>query len=214
MTDSAGVVRWSADYKPFGEVNITTSDITNNLRFPGQYYDAETGLNYNYYRDYHSGLGRYIEADPLGQNGDIGLYPYAKSNPLLYIDILGLKCCPKNEADYIRKRIKELEGRGDRTAGKIDFAVTECRIRKDPKTGNPKPTGITTEQSPLTDCQRECVMAHEGIHQKQCEALGPGMYIWKTLVSRSEMEEIPYAIELLCYKRLESKINEKCEDCK
>jgi hypothetical protein len=41
LTDSNGTVVWAADYKPFGEATIT-----NNLRFPGQYYDAETGLNY------------------------------------------------------------------------------------------------------------------------------------------------------------------------
>ena len=44
MTDGSGAVVWSADYKPFGEVNITTNTITNNLRFPGQCHDAETGL--------------------------------------------------------------------------------------------------------------------------------------------------------------------------
>ncbi len=53
MTDSTGAVVWSAEYKPFGEATITVG--TNNLRLPGQYYDVETGLNYNYYRDNHSG---------------------------------------------------------------------------------------------------------------------------------------------------------------
>jgi YD repeat-containing protein len=38
MTDASGVVVWVADYKPFGEATITVSSITNNLRFPGQYY--------------------------------------------------------------------------------------------------------------------------------------------------------------------------------
>jgi len=37
-----------------------------NLRFPGQYYDRETGLHYNYFRDYDPGTGRYIESDPMG----------------------------------------------------------------------------------------------------------------------------------------------------
>ena len=64
MTDSSGAVVWSADYKPFGEATVTVSTITNNLRFPGQYYDAETGLNYNYFRDYNPALGRYVEGDP------------------------------------------------------------------------------------------------------------------------------------------------------
>ncbi|RLE48738.1 MAG: hypothetical protein DRJ18_01365 [Candidatus Methanomethylicota archaeon] len=41
------------------------STVGNNFRFPGQYYDQETGLHYNYFRDYHPGIGRYIEPDPL-----------------------------------------------------------------------------------------------------------------------------------------------------
>ncbi len=63
MTDSTGTVVWSADYKPFGEATVTISTITNNLRFPGQYFDAETGLNYNYYRDYNTQIGRYTTVD-------------------------------------------------------------------------------------------------------------------------------------------------------
>lgn len=65
MTDSTGAIVWSADYKPFGEATVIISTITNNLRFPGQYFDAETGLNYNFFRDYNPTIGKYIEADPL-----------------------------------------------------------------------------------------------------------------------------------------------------
>jgi RHS repeat-associated protein len=93
MTDGSGVVRWSADYKPFGEATIdqTVSTITNNLRFPGQYYDAETGLNYNYYRDYNPVIGRYIESDPLGiARSRNHLYVYVSNNPLRFKDPLGL----------------------------------------------------------------------------------------------------------------------------
>ena len=42
-----------------------------NLRFPGQYYDAETGLHYNYFRDYEPGTGRYVESDPIGFAGGV-----------------------------------------------------------------------------------------------------------------------------------------------
>ena len=90
MTDSSGTVVWSADYKPFGEATVTISTITNNLRFPGQYYDAETGLNYNYYRDYNPTIGRYIEADRIGLLGGINLFVYAGSNSVNYGDPLGL----------------------------------------------------------------------------------------------------------------------------
>ena len=90
MTDSTGAVVWSADYKPFGEATITVSLITNNLRFPGQYYDQETGLNYNYFRDYNPVIGRYIEADPIGQRGGINPFIYTANNPIRFIDPYGL----------------------------------------------------------------------------------------------------------------------------
>ena len=54
-----------------------------NLRFPGQYYDVETGLNYNYFRDYNPSTGRYIQKDPISfAGGDINLYGYVKENPI------------------------------------------------------------------------------------------------------------------------------------
>jgi len=206
MTDSSGTVVWAADYKPFGEVNITTNTITNNLRFPGQYFDQETTLHYNYYRDYDPAIGRYVEADPLGQKGDFGLYSYAKNNTLIYVDILGLKCCPKDEADYIRSRINELEGNGKGSGNKIELAVTDCRVRFG------KNTGIVTLNPKLTECQKQCVTAHENVHVKQCEELGPVKYGLKKLFYEDDMEKPGYAAELSCYKKLESKINEKC-DC-
>ncbi len=108
MTDASGTVVWAADYKPFGEVNITTNTITNNLRFPGQYFDAETGNFYNYYRDYNPIIGRYLETDPLmlpftyhwrtyfvppyntKTPSKYHVYLYVTNNPLKEVDLLGL----------------------------------------------------------------------------------------------------------------------------
>jgi|SRR5882762_1179197 len=65
-----------------------------NLRFPGQYYRAETGLNQYYFRDYDPQVGRYVESDPMGVNADAGIntFTYARNNPLALIDPDGL--CP------------------------------------------------------------------------------------------------------------------------
>jgi RHS repeat-associated protein len=98
-TSNAAVWSWSPLNDPFGETQpMPTSTITLNNRFPGQIWDAESGLNYNYFRDYDSGTGRYLESDPLGLQGGISTYTYARSTPFMATDFLGLKaqvCCRK-----------------------------------------------------------------------------------------------------------------------
>jgi RHS repeat-associated protein len=59
------------------------------LRFPGQVFDTETGLFYNYFRDYDPQTGRYVQSDPIGLAGGINPYLYA-FDPLRQIDPLGL----------------------------------------------------------------------------------------------------------------------------
>lgn len=60
------------------------------LRFPGQYYDTETGLYYNVNRSYDPSIGRYIESDPMGLGGGINTYGYAMANPMSLADPLDL----------------------------------------------------------------------------------------------------------------------------
>ncbi len=87
--NGAGV--WSGRYNSFGKADIETgSSITNNLRFAGQYFDVETGLNYNCLRYYSPRYGRYFVPDPIGLNGGINLSIYVHNNPVNFIDPLGL----------------------------------------------------------------------------------------------------------------------------
>jgi len=92
LTNQLGTVVWAGDYGVFGEVNLTTNTIENNLRFPGQYYDSETGLHYNYFRDYDPALGRYTQSDPIGLAGGLNTFAYVYANPLKFYDDLGLEC--------------------------------------------------------------------------------------------------------------------------
>jgi len=61
------------------------------MGFPGQYYDQETGLHYNYFRYYDPQTGRYITPDPIGLEGGINLWPYVEGNPVNRIDRKGLQ---------------------------------------------------------------------------------------------------------------------------
>lgn len=90
LTDKEGTVVWSAQYSTFGKADITQATVTNNLRFPGQYFDKETGLHYNQQRYYDPETGRYITADPIGLAGGINLYAYVQNDPVNAVDPTGL----------------------------------------------------------------------------------------------------------------------------
>jgi len=85
---SAGQVVWSASYDSFGNCQVNTASITNNLRFPGQYYDAESGLYYNYHRVYDPSIARYLTIDPQGDV--LNSFSYVINNPLGMSDPVGL----------------------------------------------------------------------------------------------------------------------------
>jgi RHS repeat-associated protein len=94
MTDESAATVWESEYLPFGEAHSVTGSVTNNLRFPGQYFDSETELHYNYFRDYNPVIGRYVEADPIGiKRGENHLFVYVGDNPVNSIDSFGLKKC-------------------------------------------------------------------------------------------------------------------------
>ncbi len=93
--DAAGTIHWRWDSDGYGSAAATEDPDGNgkvtviNLRFPGQYYDQESGLHYNWNRYYSPRLGRYISSDPIGVEGGANSYGYAGGNPLSYFDPTG-----------------------------------------------------------------------------------------------------------------------------
>ncbi|MBF9263518.1 RHS repeat-associated core domain-containing protein [Paracidovorax cattleyae] len=106
LTNTQGQVVWQWLTTGFGEANPTTGftgyaqsgestgrnysePVRFDLRYPGQVWDEETGLNYNLHRYYDPATGRYIQADPIGLEGGWNRFLYAKGNPSSYYDPTG-----------------------------------------------------------------------------------------------------------------------------
>ena len=88
-TDSSQNIAWQASYEPFGAASVSGT-ITQNLRLPGQFFDLESGVNHNGFRNYVPDIGRYAEPDPLGRLGSgNNLYVYVGDNPINLVDPSG-----------------------------------------------------------------------------------------------------------------------------
>jgi RHS repeat-associated protein len=163
-SDHAIVWRWD-EAEAFGatppnEDPNGLGTFTLNMRFPGQVYDRETGLFYNWHRDYRPSDGRYAQADPIGQAGGVNLFIYVGGNPLSFADPTGL------DKTYWRSP----SGRNSWDGG--------------PRNGNwcggnwsggqvPSANGGKDGPAPPLDSMDSCCMVHDQCYAK-CEALPKG----------------------------------------
>jgi RHS repeat-associated protein len=86
------------------------------LRYAGQYFDKETNLRYNLFRDYDPSIARYVESDPIGLEGGLNTYAYVRGNPLVFYDPDGL------EVRFICRRL----GIGERNPFQHCFVYVTC----------------------------------------------------------------------------------------
>ena len=91
MTDESRNIVWQASYLPYGEVRTITGSATLNQRFPGQWFQIETGLSYNWHRHYDPTTGRYLRPDPLGMPDGPSRWAYVGNSPLMKVDPEGLQ---------------------------------------------------------------------------------------------------------------------------
>ena len=157
LTDANQNVVWSWQYGPFGEEPLTmnSNTISQNLRFPGQYYDDETGLHYNFRRYYSPKLGRYLTPDPArGSRKNPQSYnpfPYVANNPIRFIDRWGLmkECGKCGWADCYSNCINKLAPGfseiflSTNVAGNVSLSVADEVLFTLGDIQIPQPTGIS-----------------------------------------------------------------------
>ena len=106
MTDSEGEIVWQATYRSWGTIEqLAVSEVEQNLRFQGQYFDDETGLHYNTFRYYDPEVGRFVTQDPIGLDGGFNLYRYVP-NPTGWIDPWGWECWGTARKNYWKAEAK------------------------------------------------------------------------------------------------------------
>jgi RHS repeat-associated protein len=133
LFDRQGKTVWSALYSSWGETVESLGDgVDCPVRFPGQWFDEETGLHYNRYRYYDPQAGRYISCDPIRTLGGFNLYAYAQ-NPINWFDPGGL--CPTNPG--ASDRLPPLKGK---SAAAIKKILAKAGFTKTSNATNPNET--------------------------------------------------------------------------
>jgi len=187
VDDDAGKVCWSAQIDPYGLAHVDgNSTIEMPLRFPGHYFDAETGLHYNRFRYYTPELGRYIQSDPVGQFGGINLYAYLR-DPLSHVDIDGLMPSGKGGNGTKPKTAKPPSEAlapgcsllGIKGADKMSEAALKAELEKrakameeklrkgDVHVPGPPPPGYKLRQSKVEPCLSVAVDKHGNVFYGQ-----------------------------------------------
>jgi len=198
-TPSDNKLRWRRDVTPFGVGSPNQNPeglgvFVYNLRAPGQLSDPESGLFYNYYRDYDPSTGRYIESDPIGLVGGVNTYAYVVGNPVAFIDPNGLELLWPNPS----RNTVICDGTGS--------MITQLQ-----------------PMSPLNEkCISDCMMLHELKHIDQiiqggrgraCRRAARGMRVQVPAEDIASNERAAYQVERDCLLRRLRSLNE-CDVCK
>ena len=115
--DAQGAVAATYDYSPYGQA-ASTGDLVQPVQWSGEMHDEEPALAYYNYRFYNPKDGRWINRDPIAEEGGWNLYAFVGNASVIYVDYLGLEVEDENDISsgfsglvqcervFIRKELK------------------------------------------------------------------------------------------------------------
>ncbi len=174
LTDSSGAVVWREAHEAFGKAVLDPANtVTFNVRFPGQYFDAESGLHDNRFRTFDPSTGRYISADPIGQAGGFNVLSYVESNPLSFTDPLGLLQFKDGvPRDTVRASVRNQYDLIDSVAINMDVAERTVTSTTDTADGRVAKTKHDTGEAIDLRCQDITDEKQDELGKALADALG------------------------------------------
>ena len=181
MTDATGASVWSAVWLPFGGAYAITGAESNTARFPGQWFQLEAGLHYNWHRHYDPSLGRYTQPDPLGFVDGPSVYGYAGNAPEIFIDPTG----QYSQDPLTTKKPFDIPSGGSGWGGSAGtpWAWTRRPIPVPLPVPNPSPPNPVPELCPPGDCTEA---QHRDLQNRVENACGSA----KSCTAQDSVEEL------------------------
>ena len=175
VADATGTTVWRWDQaEPFGDSpadenpsGAGTFDLP--LRFAGQYYDAESGLHYNYFRDYDPSLGIYKQSDLIGLRGEVNTYAYVRGHPLIGTDEFGLYDCTYSIAAHTMNCQPNFPGHPQFSSSNFVSGNNQSSKCSDCQ-NNPKRTGVPNH-GPLPTGDYSVGPQHKGSSRRDLSPL-------------------------------------------
>jgi RHS repeat-associated protein len=90
LLDSGENIAASYRYDAFGNLLAMGGSFDQPFQFNTKRCDQGSGLNYYGYRFYAPAIGRWMNRDPLGEEGGINLYGFVQNDPVNWVDPWGL----------------------------------------------------------------------------------------------------------------------------
>lgn len=139
MTDSSGNIQAEYSYDSYGRVTKVQGGLASDFQYAGYYYHSPSGLNFPMHRAYSPTLGRWINRDPIEEDGGINLYDFVNNNPINYTDMFGYKVVsdgtdglPKGSVYQCKDGVRTVTYHGHDVSGMV-IACSESICSPDPQ---------------------------------------------------------------------------------